>query len=732
MHKPNRTAFTLIELLVVIAIIGILISILTPVLLRMKDEARKVQCIANMKAWGAMVGFYATNPKTYGQLPPIAGGNKMFYDQTQGMIDQFAEYGLKPQCAYSPSSPAFGSAYASNEWFCKRWSAMVPDWANAVTVDNQGDGTLTGPAPVNTVLGPVDDQGGADKFAASGWSSQADGDATDGQVSYHDGGSSPAEWTFEASEIPAGSATSMALTAHVYKSTDGHPSVKYTVTGPSGEMGSQTIDHYAATPSWSEVALGSYAIASGADYTVTVEGQGPGGGGGTTIDWSGGLITDDNDTPSPLTLQVPATTGGSGDLATTWGKLNYAFPTCYDDQAYATDAAGAKFTYTVLTPITKNTSGTVTLWAYINKTTSDRATQVSYSLVTSDGSATATPASRTHSHSGSAKAWYEIGTFAIPAQPATKTWTIVVEKTAETSNSGAARVWLDAVKLVGTLTPTPGGSWVWADSVKLEGPWVAPTPEPTDGYHVLEGAFILSTTSADHFRGAGWASADKYYQVALAGSAEAKKAGWYFTPKVSGKHGVYAMWPGTADCATDAKFVIYSADTPSGKVCQMDQTDTINNNGTFTDATKADAPWRDLSPTERLQFNVGEVGHVELHVPAGATAHHLADGICIAPDVQEDYERNLIGYLYLGHRSPVPGSASGGANLANEMPRSVKGCSNPSGTALLVDMYAEENREWTSHKDGIHVMHVDGSVIWKDASELQPRWTDLFGTTFSW
>jgi len=53
-----RKGFTLIELLVVIAIIALLMSILVPALKRVKDQARTVGCLANLKQWGFICAMY--------------------------------------------------------------------------------------------------------------------------------------------------------------------------------------------------------------------------------------------------------------------------------------------------------------------------------------------------------------------------------------------------------------------------------------------------------------------------------------------------------------------------------------------------------------------------------------------------------------------------------------------------------------------------------------------------
>ncbi len=63
----RRAGFTMIELLSVVAIIAILIALLLPAILRVRDSARRVHCQNNLLQLGVALGNYAS---THHVLPP--------------------------------------------------------------------------------------------------------------------------------------------------------------------------------------------------------------------------------------------------------------------------------------------------------------------------------------------------------------------------------------------------------------------------------------------------------------------------------------------------------------------------------------------------------------------------------------------------------------------------------------------------------------------------------------
>src|SRR5690349_21019918 len=105
--RSKSGAFTLVAMLVVIAIIGVLVAILLPDVQSALEEARRSQCVDNLKQMGVGLNSYAAARKYYppgSDLPRvvwpnggIGRGTSMFvlilpYMEESSIYDQYESY----------------------------------------------------------------------------------------------------------------------------------------------------------------------------------------------------------------------------------------------------------------------------------------------------------------------------------------------------------------------------------------------------------------------------------------------------------------------------------------------------------------------------------------------------------------------------------------------------------------------------------------------------------------
>src|SRR5690606_276791 len=124
LHKPMRKrrvhGITLVELLVIVSVIGLLTTIMLPMLTVAHEGARRVSCASNLRQLGLSLKMYAAENR--GEFPPIAecvGDDCLEPDRDVLMFAGnavFPEYAPDAEVLICPSDVGGIAEYEAGEW----------------------------------------------------------------------------------------------------------------------------------------------------------------------------------------------------------------------------------------------------------------------------------------------------------------------------------------------------------------------------------------------------------------------------------------------------------------------------------------------------------------------------------------------------------------------------------------------------------------------------------------
>jgi prepilin-type N-terminal cleavage/methylation domain-containing protein len=126
---PRSRGFTLIELLVVIAIIAILAALLIPALAGAKEQARRIQCINNVRQLLITHTIYCNDNND--KMAPANSGGANSQTDTEYPAGWLYQPGEVPRAAANFSGPTHGLFYQT----MKNWDSYIcPDDRDTNTV----------------------------------------------------------------------------------------------------------------------------------------------------------------------------------------------------------------------------------------------------------------------------------------------------------------------------------------------------------------------------------------------------------------------------------------------------------------------------------------------------------------------------------------------------------------------------------------------------------------------
>lgn len=128
--KRFAHAFTLLELLIVIGIVALLISLMLPALNRVREQAKWIQCISNMRQLAVgLQGYAAANKHRYPPNVSLPSPGIFWYDQDR--IGRHVSYTSKPGSPFPggvfvcPNDNNSLLSYSMNVWASSAMDASV-------------------------------------------------------------------------------------------------------------------------------------------------------------------------------------------------------------------------------------------------------------------------------------------------------------------------------------------------------------------------------------------------------------------------------------------------------------------------------------------------------------------------------------------------------------------------------------------------------------------------------
>jgi len=131
MRRSNNKGFTLIELLVVISIIALLMSMLMPALAKVRDQAKTIVCLANLKQFGIGFNLYLESNNGhfmdddhtwYDELMPIVQEKKLYMcPKATKTIREGARIAYSAFVVHEDSEDEIRGSYGLNDWLLTDW-----------------------------------------------------------------------------------------------------------------------------------------------------------------------------------------------------------------------------------------------------------------------------------------------------------------------------------------------------------------------------------------------------------------------------------------------------------------------------------------------------------------------------------------------------------------------------------------------------------------------------------